>query len=231
MAQQYDQLQAKNLPLDRSPNVLAAIEALESEGFYQGSDDINLDFKTVTSHGEWEIKSGYTDSLLYVTVGLPDGGRWLIDMEDCEEDFLPTNQQLLVPHPKILEAQMARIKQRKYERMMQAIAWVKELLEVKEVKRSPSPKHISALAEAGFQDLGNYGDYDEDAEENLFLETCEDQFGDWRLKALHRDDDLVFLDAVHESERYWQLVYKYNSTVSLKSLVTALKQLLMAEEA
>lgn len=134
MTQQYDSSQTVNPLKDRSPNVLAAIKALESEGFYQGSDDIDLDFKIVTSHNDWEIKAGYTDALLYITVSLADGSRWLADLENCEDDLLPTNQQLLESHPKILDTQLTRIKQQKYERMMQSVAWVKAIIDRKIVQ-------------------------------------------------------------------------------------------------
>ena len=134
MNQQYDHPQTTNLSKDRSPDVLDAINALENEGFYQGSDDINLEFKVVTSHNEWEIKAGYTDTLLYITVTLGDDERWLADLENHEEELLPTNQQLLHSHPKILDAQLARIKQQKYERMMQAVAWVKAIIDRKIVQ-------------------------------------------------------------------------------------------------
>ncbi|MFB2983880.1 hypothetical protein [Microseira sp. BLCC-F43] len=219
MQQQYDNLETENLSKDRSPSLLATIAALEAEGFYQGTDDIQCDIVTVTTHGEWEIKVGYTDTYLYVTVSLQDGSRWLTDLKSCEDEF-PSYQELLTGDPKSLADRMAAIKQQKYERMMQAIAWMKEL-----VVRSPSPKHILALAESAFQCLGNVGDYKIN-EGYKFLEIYEESFKDWTLKSLHREDDWVLLDAVHKSGQYWQNGYRYDPTVSLKSYVEILKQLL-----
>ncbi len=130
MPQQYDNSGVVNLPKDIRSDVLAAIVALEAEGFYPGSDDISVDIKVVTLHDDWEIKAGWAGSLLHVTVSLGDR-RWLLDLEDCEEDLLPTNRQLLETHPKILNTQLARLKQQKYERMMRAVAWVKAILDQK----------------------------------------------------------------------------------------------------
>lgn len=150
MNQQYDHLQTVNLSKDRSPDVLAAINALESEGFYQGSDDIDCDIKTVTSFNEWEIKAGYSDTCLYITVVLKDGSRW-VALENCEEEF-PTYKQLLTGDPTALGEQLTAIKRKKYERMMQAISWVKELIAPK--PKLSSEKVMINLTLNKFQCLG-----------------------------------------------------------------------------
>lgn len=222
MNKEYDQSQTKNLPLDRGSEVLAAIKALEDEGFYQGSDDIELDFKVCTLHNQWEIKAGYTDTLLYVTAALGDQ-LWLADLEECEDDILPTNQQLLEFHPKILDAQLARIKQLKYERMMQAIAWVKELIEP---PRQPSPETLLALTKNNFQCLGAIENYVETDTGWDYLETYEATIGDWHVNCLLRDDGWIVLDAIHkETNQLWQKKIPQDDSVlyevfdSLKKIV------------
>lgn len=232
MTQQYDHSETVNPPLDRSPDVLAVIAELENKGFYQGSDDIELEFKVVTTHNDWEIKAGYTDTLLYLTVSLADGSRWLIDLEDCEDDLLPTNQQLLESNPKILDAQLAQIKQRKYERTMKSVSWVKALIDGN-TPTLPSRASVVALLKAGFQYLGKVDDYEDFSGDTKIIEFYEEEIvnisdGLWHLSYFHRDDDLIFLDAVHvETCKFWQYCYSLSKEKTLpQDKFQATKQIL-----
>ncbi len=126
MSQEYD----KNISENRGTNVLSpSAEILKTEGFWEGTADIKFDdIQVTTVDHQATIKVGFSDVYLYVTVTLPDQTSWTTELEDRDyQEILPNNSDLL--NSRNLQKQLTALKQRRYERMMEAIAWTKSLME------------------------------------------------------------------------------------------------------
>jgi hypothetical protein len=133
MQQQYDNSQAENLPKDRGTPVLDSdVASLESAGFYRSIENVVEDLpglQIATYYQGWDVTVGYSDSFLSVRVARGDS-CWIADLGHYDYLIdLPRLEELLRDDPKNLQARIEDVKRRKYERMMQAVAWVKCLLE------------------------------------------------------------------------------------------------------